>query len=59
MWHCGVDVANPQLSDWTRSYEAGGSIFSAVTVRGSDELFQNDYGEDLLKIYFPSGKNVS
>jgi len=49
-----MDVAYPRLSDWTvtclqwalHTYEAGESIFFAV--RGSDALFSNNFGENLI-----------
>jgi len=48
--HCRVDVAYPQLSDWLRLQWVlrmkWASPISAV--RGSDALFPNDFGEDLL-----------
>jgi len=48
MWHCGVDVAYPQLSDWTH---AVGTAQLAHTVgesilchEGGDALIPNDFG---------------
>jgi len=50
MWHCHVDVAYPWLSDWIRLqwvlYMKRASPISAA--RGSNALFSNDFGEDLL-----------
>jgi len=50
MWHCRVDVAYPQLSDWLHLQWVlrmkWASPISAM--RGSDTLFPNDFGEDLF-----------
>jgi len=51
MWHSRVDVAYPWLSDWIRLQQMKlGSPISAV--RGSDALFPNDFGENLLPLGF-------
>jgi len=53
MWHCGVDVAYPRLSNWTRLQWAlqAKQVSPLSAMRGSNVLFPNDTGEELLWLF--------